>query len=326
MNTLDSHPSLGKIRLLLITAVVLAPQILFAQWNATIGAQTTDKGRQALAFLPNEIWIHAGDKITWTFATDEPHTLTFLTENQIRNPFFVGCPGYSPDNSPFDGSTCVSTPPMFHGQTFTVIFPATGNFKFSCLFHENMTGAVHVLAASESLPHDQAFYDNQAKSDRRALITKIDDTGHLTGHGTGPDVIAGVGRVVATTGGSHTVSILRFMQKRVTIHVGDSVEWGNDDPITPHTITFGEEPADPVPPSPNVIVDSDGARHVVLNSTSDSAHSGFIQAAPQDRIGLPQSPLGVTRFRVTFTKRGTYHYICALHDELGMVGNIVVLP
>jgi hypothetical protein len=45
MNTLDSHPSLGKIRLLLITAVVLAPQILFAQWNATIGAQTTDKGR-----------------------------------------------------------------------------------------------------------------------------------------------------------------------------------------------------------------------------------------------------------------------------------------
>jgi hypothetical protein len=34
---------------------------------------------QALAFLPNEIWIHAGDSITWTFPVSEPHTVTFLT-------------------------------------------------------------------------------------------------------------------------------------------------------------------------------------------------------------------------------------------------------
>jgi plastocyanin len=215
---------------------------------------------------------------------------------------------------------------MFHGQTFTVMFPATGNFKFACLFHENMTGAIHVLATSDLLPHDQAFYDNEAKTDRRALIARQDYTGHLTGHGSGNDVIAGVGRVVATTGGTHTVSILRFMQKRVTIHVGDSVAWGNDDPITPHTITFGVEPENPIPPSPNVTVDADGSRHATLTSTADSAHSGFIQAAPQDRIGLPQSPVGVTRFRVTFTKRGTYRYICALHDGLGMVGTVVVEP
>jgi plastocyanin len=220
----------------------------------------------------------------------------------------------------------VSTPPMFHGQTFTVMFPATGNFKFACLFHENMTGAIHVLATSDLLPHDQAFYDNEAKTDRRALIARQDYTGHLTGHGSGNDVIAGVGRVVATTGGTHTVSILRFMQKRVTIHVGDSVAWGNDDPITPHTITFGVEPENPIPPSPNVTVDADGSRHATLTSTADSAHSGFIQAAPQDRIGLPQSPVGVMRFRVTFTKRGTYRYICALHDGLGMVGTVVVEP
>ncbi len=326
MHTCHLPRSWGKPLLLFVATLFLLPQLLQAQWNASIGAQSGNKGTQALAFLPNEIWIHAGDSITWTFATDEPHTLTFLTENQVRNPFSVGCPGYSPDNSPFDGSACVSTPPMFNGQTFTVIFPTTGNFKFACLFHENMTGAVHVLAASESLPHDQAFYDNEDKLDRRALITKQDYTGHLVGHGAGNDVIAGVGRVIATTGGKHTVSILRFMQKRVRIHVGDTVEWGNDDPITPHTITFGVEPENPIPPSANVTVDSDGARHGVINSSADSVHSGFIQAAPEDRIGLPQSSLGVTRFRVTFTKRGTYRYICALHDTLGMVGTVVVLP
>jgi plastocyanin len=96
--------------------------------------------------------------------------------------------------------------------------------------------------------------------------------------------------------------------------------------VTPHTITFGTDPANPVPPSGNVKTDADGARHATINSTSDSVHSGFIVASPQDRTGLPQSPLGVTRFRVTFTKAGTYNYICALHDDLGMKGKIIVLP
>src|SRR6516164_2509678 len=95
---------------------------------------------------------------------------------------------------------------------------------------------------------------------------------------------------------------------------------------TPHTITFGTEPANLIPPSPNVSVDADGARHGVLTSTSDNLHSGFIQAAPQDRIGLAQAPPGITRFRVTFTKLGVYPYICASHDGLGMKGKVVVLP
>lgn len=106
-----------------------------------------------------------------------------------------------------------------------------------------------------------------------------------------------------------------------------TVEWENDDPQTPHTITFGQERAgDPFPPSANVTVDSDGARHATLNAPADSAHSGFILAAPQERIGLPQSPLSFTRFRVTFTHAGVYPYICALHDTLGMKGTITVLP
>jgi len=68
-----------------------------AQWNATVGAQSDDKGHQALAFLPNEIWIHTGDSITWTFDVDEIHTVTFLKAHQKRPPFFVGgVPGSPP--------------------------------------------------------------------------------------------------------------------------------------------------------------------------------------------------------------------------------------
>jgi plastocyanin len=105
------------------------------------------------------------------------------------------------------------------------------------------------------------------------------------------------------------------------------VEWTNDDPITPHTITFGTEPAGPPqPPSGNVTMDADGALHAIVASPSDSVHSGFIIAEPQERIGLPMAPLGQTRFRVTFTTPGVFPYICVLHDDLGMKGRIIVLP
>ena len=36
-------------------------------------------------------------------------------------------------------------------------------------------------------------------------------------------------------------------------------------------------------------------------------------------------PFGTT-FAATFTAPGRYHFICALHDDLGMTGTIVVLP
>jgi len=139
-------------------------------------------------------------------------------------------------------------------------------------------------------------------------------------------VTVGGGEVVATGGGSDTLSVMRFGDPDITVHAGDTVEWTNEDSITAHTVTFGTEPQDPVPPSSNVTVDPDGARHGVLDSNSDSVHSGFLQAAPQDRDGLAQAPPGVTRFRVTFRKPGVYPYICALHDGLGMKGKVVVLP
>ena len=54
---------------LFFTTLALTPAF-GAQWNASVGAQSKDKSHQALAFLPNEIWIHAGDSIAWTFNAD----------------------------------------------------------------------------------------------------------------------------------------------------------------------------------------------------------------------------------------------------------------
>ena len=138
------------------------------------GAQSADKGKQALAFLSNELWIHVGDGICWTAATDEIHTVTFLKTGQIRPPLvaagnsgpFVGCPNATPDGSNFDGSTCVNPAPLTIGQTYTVNFPAAGNYKLVCLVHSRMTGAVHVPPTSQSLPNDQDFYDRQKAEEK----------------------------------------------------------------------------------------------------------------------------------------------------------------
>lgn len=312
----------------LLLILLVLPQMVQAQWNASVGAQTNDKGIQALAFLPNEIWIHAGDSITWTFQVEEIHTVTFLKADQPR-PFFVeGCPGFSSDPATYDGSTCVTTPPMVKGQTFTVIFPTAGNFKLTCLVHENMDGRIHVLPTGEPLPHTQAFYDKQAAGQSRELLAdgKKDAQGCHAIANSKQGVTAGTGEIAATAGGTSTISAVRFSHDNIQIKAGQTVEWDNQDPVLPHTITFGPAPEDLVSPSPDVTVDLDGARHATIASTSATTHSGFIVAAPQERLGLPQAPLGVTRFRVTFPNAGTFPYICALHDGLGMNGQVTVSP
>jgi len=354
-------------------AVLTFPLIAAAQqnWHAQVGAETPDLGRQALAFLPNEIWIHAGDSVTWTFNSDEIHTVAFLVVGQVFPPFPVGCPGFSFGTASFDGSTCVTTPPSVKGNpTFTVSFPTAGNYKVQCLVHNTMNGVVHVLDSTSTLPHNQAFYDQEAAKETQNLLT---DTDHATssdmsgmgmshagnsisvrilaatkrlsknrkkiaassGDNSAPNahVTAGVGEIASTPGGLQTNSLVRFVKGKITIHAGDTIEWSNFDPEEPHTITFGPEPQDLFDPSSNVTMDPDGGLRAVLNSPSDSLHSGFILQALDDQFGTPVNSnpnnaiaLNHTHFRVTFMGPGTYNYKCSLHDNLGMVGQVVVLP
>jgi plastocyanin len=344
-----------------VVAALIAPpaiRVASAQVQVTAGAESSDMGKQALAFLPSELWVHVNDSVTWTFPAAEIHTVTFLKQNaspqQVRlaRPGMPGggCPGTTPDGSSVNGSTCVSSSELVSGQTYTVNFPTPGNFKLVCLVHVDMTGVVHVLNIWETLPHDQAFYDRQAKNNRATLLSDAaqlerrgleaaerslgrhegregDDDRHDE-RASGNAVTAGIAEIVSTTGGGvDTSAVMRFLRDKTVVRVGETVEWTNLGPVVPHTVTFGVEPANPMPPTPVLVTtDSDGARHATIGSPTDSVNSGFLVAAPQERVGLPQSPQAVTRFRVTFTAPGTFNYICALHDDLGMKGTVKVVP
>lgn len=336
---------------LLPLVISVVPQNVQAQqnWNATVGAQNKDLSRQVAAFLPNEMWIHQGDQITWSFASGDVHTVTFLTVGQVFPPTFtVGCPGFSSTPAVFDGTTCVTSQPLSLPSptppTFTVIFPAPGNYEIVCLVHPEMFGVIHVVGASETLPYDQASYNEQAEEERRALLADAhsshpahhDMAGVLSAGGTSPNklVTAGYGMITATPGGQEALAVVRFINGTIQIHAGETVEWANSDPILPHTITFGIEPADlfdpSCSPSCGVSTDADGALHATITGPGQNVHSGFIMAALEGYTGLTPVPLAPlfppTRFRVTFAQAGTYKYQCSLHDNLGMVGTVIVLP
>ena len=314
-------------------------------WKATVGGQSADMSRQAVAFLPNEMWIHAGDSITWKFASSDINTVTFLTTGQVY-PLdeTQGCPPITPSGLPFDGASCVSSAPLSLGQTYQVIFPKAGNYEIVCLVHAQMFGNIHVLDPDLPLPHDQAFYDEQAKEQLKALLEDADlhqqhaehqhSIGDLFSAWVLPrtvPVTAGIGEIAASAGGQQSFSLVRFVNGTVTIHVGDTVEWTNLDPEIGHTITFGTVPQDVIDPScsPGCVVstDPDGTPHARITSTEQNVHSGLIAALLEDEPGVPQLPVWPpTRFRITFTAAETYPYVCAFHDNLGMEGKVIVLP
>src|SRR6266849_6862268 len=187
-NLSASQLRLTLCRCALLISILLPVSALADNWQLQVGAQNGDRAHQALAFLRNEIWIHSGDSITWTFPANEIHTVTFLTPGQVRPNRFAGCPGATPDFSVFDGTACVNSGVLSNGPTYTVVFPVTGNFKLVCLAHPNMTATIHVLELSTPLPHDQAFYDQQANRERADLLSAAMASAH--NHSDSNDVTA----------------------------------------------------------------------------------------------------------------------------------------
>ena len=100
-----------------------------------------------------------------------------------------------------------------------------GNFKLVCLVHLRMTGAIHVLAPSATLPHDQNFYDQQADFARRELLSGVSDPDRGDGRedvrSPTPEVTAGVSVIAVNGGGSETAAVMRFVGSTTVVHVGD---------------------------------------------------------------------------------------------------------
>ena len=287
-------------------------------WRAAIGASSSNEAVQANAFLPAELWVDAGDTIDWTLASGEFHTLTFLA-GQPPPPFVIGTPT-GPDVNPvavlpaggsvFNGSTFTNSGLLVQGQQYSLGFSTPGTYSYVCLIHSDMSGVVHVQPAGAPYPRTQRLYDVKAAVAKTILLAEgrlLQTLGLLAArHSGAPAVTTGTGRL---NGNGTSLAVMRFLPGDIVIHSGQTVTWTNRDPETPHTITFGTEPQG----GPFAAFLPSGGN--VLDAPGDSVNSGFIGQG-----------FGPTTFSATFTAPGTYTYICALHDDLGMTGQVVVLP
>lgn len=283
-------------------------------WHVQVGAQSHDRAKQVDAFLPNEIWIYAGDSIKFTFSPkSEAHAVTLPEAGQAR-PLFSGS--------------------MTNAAAYIVKLPTPGNYKLVCPPPSDMYGVVHVLQHTDSkgafyaasLPYDQYDYEHQAAEEMSDFLARKADPSERTREfAPSENVVLMTGEVVVDAEGGQYLAMVHFLPRTIRIHAGETVEWSNTDPMVPHTLTFGPEPMNPKT-LVTAIPGPDGTQQATINSPTDGVSSGFLQSAAQDRPFLPQSAPGATRLRVKFTMPGTYHYICGLNDVNGEVGTVIVLP
>ena len=197
---------------------------------------------------------------------------------------------------------------------------SAGVYHYVCLLHPGMGGTVTVDDPNVALPHQQAFYDQQSAGQTLTILGQGLDlfvNGLATALRSGPNqVTAGIGALLPTkpTNFEGNVWVARFEPNVRVVHLGDTVNWTNLDPNTPHTITIGADPGpagDAIPNGNTTITTAPGATNVT---------SGFVGSP------LAFGPMVKPTYALTFDYACTYNYDCALHDDLGMKGTIVVLP
>jgi plastocyanin len=305
---------------LLVLALVPTSASAAQTWKVAVGAQTPDKGVQANAFFNNDITVDVGDTVVWSSSVGEIHTVTFLSGGP-RPDLIISGPGgqlqVNPDvllpagGPSYDGAGYINSgvvpEPGLGKNPFGLTFTQTGTFSYVCLVHPEMTGTVHVAPANTPYPTTQADYDRQSQVLRAQVLGQgrtLDGQARATAAQAGPtNVTLGIGDDLGS------LAVMRMTPEQRVVHVGDTVTWTNHDPETPHTVTFGTEPAG------GLLAAFAPSGSTTLSAPGQSVNSGFIGA------GLPFG----TQFQVTFTGAGTYSYICALHDDMGMKGTIIVV-
>jgi plastocyanin len=279
-------------------------------WTVQVGSESSNQAIQGMSFLPENIYINAGDKVTWRANAAEIHTVTFLAEGQslesmqpfnpMRPEFISQVGGKDYDGQSYYNSgvmTNVSNSGFKQVRKYTLAFPNEGEFTYYCLVHGMaMKGTIHVRAAGTEYPYSQSQYDRQTEKQERKIIR--DGYQQWDAAREQVDSIAAAHVVVAGTDNA-TAMVMRYVHQKTTVHVGDKVTFVNAGMGAPHTVTFGTEPPFPFPQVGDP-----------TNFAGGDLNSGIME------------PHG--SFTVTFTKAGKFHYICAFHDYMGMEGDITV--
>jgi plastocyanin len=292
------------------------------------GGASRDQAVQADLYFPGAITIDEGDSITWSImpGAAEAHTVTFGTTGPCVDPNQTGVP--VPGRS-WSGTGCVSSgtilpsmaPAGAGPKTFTLTFPKAGTYKYFCQFHvPAMVATVVVQPAGSPYPTAQASYvatsdpvlAQAVKSGQAALAAQSVTTARNANGTTTYTMNAGYGD-------GKSYGLYRFGASNLTIHTGDTVTWVQRDPDDAHTVTFLNNGQD-VP-----FTLANGAPNPVAFARTPQRSYDGTGLVNSGLLPPAAAPAPARTYSLTFTRPGSFKYVCLIHDDFGMVGSIQVL-
>lgn len=307
-------------------------------------------------FYPDNITVHIGDTIVWKLNSMEIHQVVFPAPGQTYLPFtqpdpanpqaqmlnpLVAFPqgGQAYDGTALAGSGLLGAPPT-RTKEYRLTFTKTGTFNYLCPMHSaqlpsgqvvGMTGSVTVVAAGQPLPKTPAQIDADAQAAiaaaNQAAAAAEPAAKQVAPPAAGPNGTTVYHGNIGWDAGP--LSYMRFAPTDFTIHVGDTIEWTQTSSQAPHTVTLYS--GQPEPSEFITQAQPNGPPKILLNPAAFAPAGGktYDGTGMRNSGYMPgtQDPApGPRTYSLTFTKPGTYEYICVLHDEMGMNGHITVLP
>jgi plastocyanin len=244
--------------------MVVAPQthiISVPQGSGAPGCEDTNS-----CYIPYSLEIRVGDTVSWSNDDSAAHT---VTSGNISD----GADGV------FDSSLFMA------GSTFKFTFDEAGTYDYFCMVHPWMTGKIIVTKVTDMIvsePESMTMPTMEEPTMEESVVESVIEEPTSEPEKMSMAIVS-VPVGVAVPGCEDTHSC--YSPYEVTISVGESVSWINDDSAA-HTVTSGSATAG-------------------LTGVFDS---GLFMAG--------------STFKFTFNEAGTYDYFCMVHPW--MTGKIIV--
>jgi plastocyanin len=342
-------------------AAPAAGVVVYAGPNLQAPPPNTPKQADALFFFPKVVTVHVGDTVTWQFRGLHTATFPGAkrpypsiapvggkepaVKDAAGQPFWWGgaAPllGISPLTILLQGASTISSPsevrssgvlrvltagPKKPPAPYLLTFTKAGTYRYQCAIHPGMRGVVRVLPSTATVP-TPAAQEQQGVVELRHAIADVRRLNRQRPTAAST-VLVGAGHTA--TGGEVT----SFFPGRLAVKVGTTVTFRNADQTDIHTVTFGPEKLRTriennfVAPHGHLILleplgvfASEPPRSGIVQYDGANHGNGYLNSGILNPRGSP-AKAGPQTFRVTFTKAGTYHYECVVHQN--MDGTIVV--
>ena len=349
----------------MVAALTVAGVAQATTWQVAAGEQTrppagTPKATTLNGFFPSRLVINAGDSVT--FSSTSFHTVAFpagkpmpklivpdpakgvydALNDAAGSPFyFGGLPKLIYNGvafAPTGGKSIVAGAPASSGilsppgpkappAKVTYAFPKPGAFQLLCNVHPGMKVAVTVKPAGTPVPLSPAQVTARSITDQTAAWARAKTL-----------VAQAVPKATVYMGVGSSPTTLAFLPARVTVKAGTAVRFVNKSGTEPHDVAFGpvkyisnmSKTTDLFPQGPKgknqtAPVYPYGSEPKGGYSYDGTNHGNGFLATPLT-IGAVSSFFRLPHAStVTFTKPGTYTYVCFFHGD-EMKGTVVVTP